>query len=153
MPTSSSRHPIVHDNILNHLNERDYFGFTANSVITSHYALVMGAGNAKAFKDRFPNLDVLLAVEIDNDRFFHFATTKYQNYHIFALQTKVHWKDRTPIKLLKDSLRHLELFAAQNKHLKFHLPTPGIGYGGLSCKQVYPLLDALHLDNLILYEI
>ena len=153
MQIVNTRHPIVYDNIMSHLNKRDFFGFPANSVITVNHALVMGAGSAKAFRDRFPNLDVMIAVETKGDRFFHFATIKYQDYNLFAIQTKVHWKDKTAIKLLKDSLKHLEIFAAQHKHIKFHMPIPGVGHGGLSREQVFPILDSLHINNLILYDL
>jgi hypothetical protein len=150
------RHPIVHGNIINHLNPIDYFGFPANSELKTNGALVMGAGAAKTFRDHFPGLDLQLGKEVSkitHHIHYHFISLKFKEYNIFALQTKISWKDISDLQLVKNSLTHLDVFATQHKHLKFHMPIPAIGLGGRVKEEIYPFLDALHLNNLILYEL
>jgi hypothetical protein len=147
-----SKHPIIRDNILNYLNNEDYFGFTANAIIRQE-RLVMGAGNAKAFRDYMPNLDLAIAEEIQKlDNPYYLAIVRYLTYNIFAFQTKTHYLNKTPISLVVGSLNKLEEFANNHKHTFFHLPIPGIGYGGLTKNMVIPLLNNVNLNNLILYE-
>ena len=157
------RHPLLNhkfhlrkDNLLHYLNTTDYFGFPANAVITENNKLVMGAGAALAFKLQFPDLDTILGCEIQqhiNHHHYYVIFTKYLNYNLFAFQTKTHHQNKSSISLITNSLKHLAFFALQHKEISFHMPTPGIGCGGLSREEVYPLINEILPSNIILYEL
>jgi hypothetical protein len=155
---SSLKLTLVNSNILGKLNTYDYFGFPANSVIVND-RLIMGAGSALAFRTKFRDLDALLAAEIQKtlqEHKFLFATVNYKLndniYKLFALQTKTHYQNKASMKLIVESLKHFAFFVKQNPDVKFHMPIPGIGCGGISKQEIIPILNQFLPRNVILYE-
>jgi hypothetical protein len=119
----------------------------------------MGAGSALAFRTKFRDLDALLAAEIQKilqEYKFFFATVNYtlnaNTYKLFALQTKTHYQNKANIKLIIESLKHFAVFVNQNSNIKFHMPIPGIGCGGISKQEIIPILNQFLPENVILYE-
>ena len=155
---SSLKLTLVNGNILSKLNTYDFFGFPANSVIVED-RLIMGAGSALAFRNKFRDLDAALAAEIQKtikDHKFLFATVNYtlgsNVYKLFALQTKTHYQNKASMKLIIESFKHFSFFVKQNPDVKFHLPIPGIGCGGISKQEIIPILNQFLPRNVILYE-
>ena len=156
---SSLKHKLINGNILSYLNTYDFFGFPANAVIQND-RLVMGAGSALAFRTKFRDLDAALAAEIKdhiNDKNqYYFANVNYRlgdnTYKLFAIQTKTHFLNASSMELIIQSLRHFAFFAKQNPNVKFHLPIPGVGCGGLTKQEVFPILNKFLPGNVILYE-
>lgn len=126
----------------------DFVGFTANSTITQDGKLVMGAGTAKIVRDTFKGIDDRFGSNIDNLSDFYIKLD-YQT-RVFALQTKRHWKDESPIDLVKESISKLKDIAAFKA--TFAIPYPAIGYGGLSESDIQPLIEQLP-DNVFVYKI
>lgn len=148
------RNKLIKDNILNYLNPYDYFGFTSNAVIYGT-TLVMGAGNAKAYRDRFHGLDQAMGEEITKHikgYYYYFVSLQYQGYNIFAFQTKTHHQNHSNLELLTHSVKHLSFFAMQYKDVQFHLPLPGVGLGNLPTSEVFTILNKYLSQNIILYE-
>jgi hypothetical protein len=113
------------------------------------YGLVMGAGCAKEAKERIPELPKLMSWYTDLKSPYHFAL--FEDLGVACLQTKVDWKDPSPVELVEDSLKYLNLYAKTMKDTEFHCPLPGCGKGGLDwTTQVWSLCKPLP-DNCVFY--
>jgi hypothetical protein len=86
-----------------------YLCFTSNSVIKSNGELVMGAGVAKDFKNKYPNLPKQFGSIIQNLSEYNLAMVG----NIVAIQTKIHYKNNSDIELIKRSIKRLKEFASQ----------------------------------------
>lgn len=124
--------------------------WTANQIIFNG-ELVMGAGIAKEAKLRFPDLPRLMAAAIVGLKEpFYLIECPQQ---LIALQTKIHWRDPSPLWLVEESIKRLGKLAAANQTWVYHTVRPGCGLGGLSFqKQVKPLLYKYCPDNVIVWD-
>ena len=121
--------------------------FTANSVLKGDQQLVMGAGIAKAVRDRFPGVDSFfgkgLARHMHNnpEQYDKFGLLRgvYHGQSIAALQTKYNWTNDSVLDLIEFSLDKLVVIAREYDEV--HMTIPGIGNGNLSKELVLPLLD------------
>jgi len=112
---------------------------TTNLVVkSSNGNLVMGAGIAKQFAQRFPCLPRIwgrrteemlerkdvwvtpIVTPIDSDQF------------AVAIPTKIHWRNKSDISLIKRSIYHLAVIAKALGWKKVLLTRPGCGNGGLN---------------------
>lgn len=123
-------------------NDYDFIGFTANSVINNNGELVMGAGNAKVAKETYKGLSKRLGSCIKHlSKFYLMFDTDTK---IFALQTKVNWKDKSPVNLVKKSIFILWYEATiKNPDKKFAVPFPAISHGGLTEEMLLPTVKML----------
>lgn len=128
----------------------DFIGFTANSVVNSKGCLVMGAGNAKVVRDSFEGIDKRLGTSIEN--LSEYFIKKDRETKIFALQTKIDWKDKSPMQLVNKSVKCLKSLALQKPDKNFAIPYPAINRGGLSKDAIEPLLKELP-NNVTVYEV
>jgi len=119
----------------------DHIGFTANSTIGNNCKLIMGAGNAKIVRDNVKGIDIRLGKLIKNQSEYNIMFDK--NTKIFAFQTKIHWKNKSPITLIKNSLFALAVEANEYPGKTYALPIPGIGHGGFTKSQIEPLLYSM----------
>lgn len=126
------------------------FMFTANSCIRQNNALVMGAGNAKAFKETYPNVDIEFGKRINHLSEFNVKFLGYGKGLLGAFQTKIDWKNNTPMNVLINSIEKLTYVANNNPYWIFHLPCPAIGRGGLEREVVFSLIETLP-DNVYIY--
>lgn len=131
----------------NVIDDADAICFTSNGVIKKNGRLVMGAGVAKAFRDKFLNLDWQAAQSVKEHgnicQIVGAARKSQQSKYaeIVAFPTKHHWKDNSDIKLIEQSITQLVELADHMKWKKIYLPAPGVSNGGLSWKkEVEPLL-------------
>ena len=131
-------------NMWNIYDKADYFVFTGNSFITNNGALVMGRGMAKQVLDKFPGIDILIGqlilkecgVRMRNYGFIHSGK-------IGVFQVKRHYTSKARIFLIRYSIKILCCFAKQHKSKQIHMNYPGIGYGRLTKKEVYPIIKQL----------
>jgi hypothetical protein len=137
--------------------------FTANAVVTGDGRLVMGAGLARAVRDRFPGIDRQLGgcirqAERPDD--YHMAVVfRYErplcNEHgrvvgIGAFQVKGDWRAPAGVDLIARSIQILNRYLIERPDdWRVVLNYPGIGLGGLPRATVAPLLEALD-DRMII---
>lgn len=131
-------------NIWDNETEFDYVCITTNSIIKSDGTCVMGAGIALEAKKRYPAIAADFGKQI-RDKSLHgkecpllLAGGKY-----IAFQTKLHWRDPSPLWLVERSCQRLKLLAEKYPEKTFALPYPGISNGRLTKEQVRPLIDIL----------
>jgi len=134
----------------------DYIGFTANSTLTKDDRLVMGAGNAKVVRDKFKGIDKRLGSIIKESKHPEdpevFLIVKDKETNIFALQTKVNWKDKSPVGLVEYSLRYLKRLAESKPNRLFAVPYPAVNHGGLTKDILKEYIEELP-DNVYIYEL
>lgn len=125
--------------------------FTANSTLNKQGKLVMGAGNAKAVRDLYKNIDTQFGKVIEDQEVFGVKFVQYYNLQwIGAFQTKIHWQNESPLDVVENSVKHLKHVAERRPSWTFHLPCPAISHGKRSLQEILPLLECLP-DNVIIY--
>jgi len=131
---------------------------TINTVVKSNGDLVMGAGIAKAFASKFPNLPRIWGTKISQwpQSFTNIIVTPYcglpshlltqpKNAFIYdccfiAFPTKHHYKNSSDIKLIERSAKQLALVTDAMCWTKVLLPRPGCGCGSLQWSDVKEVL-------------
>lgn len=143
---------IVIGNIFDYTNELDFIGITTNSTLNSQRHLVMGAGNAKQAKLLCPELPQAFGKLVleKNASLKYYGILKYKKY--FAFQTKLHWKDKSPMWVVKKSVEDLFNIALKYPDHQFGIPFPAINHGGLKEEDVLPYLQKLP-DNVTIYKL
>lgn len=136
----------IKGNILD--SKADYLCFTVNSVIKNNGSLVMGAGVANAFRDKFKDIDKIFGREILHLSEFNLLQIR----SVIALQTKVHFKDKSDINLVSRTIDKLGEFALMNKDKTIAITYVGTGCGGLDKDLVKSRLDLLP-NNIEIWEI
>ena len=139
-------------NIFEHMDELDYVGITTNSTLNNKGHLVMGAGNAKQAKEICPELPKIFGEQIRKGcgNLGFYGLLKHDKY--FALQTKLHWRDKSPIKVVSMSICKLNLAANKHPDKIFGTPFPAINHGKLKECDVLPMLSSLP-DNVIVFKL
>lgn len=133
----------------------DAICFTSNGIVRKDGLLVMGAGIAKAFKDRWPFLP---------ERFGAFVSA--QGNHVYCLQvmnppsgqgnhkiiwvaslpTKHDWRNPSDISLIERSVKELIALTTKIGWNIVVLSWPGCGLGGLTKEKVRKVIEPL-LDD------
>lgn len=150
---------IIKDNLWDIYHEYDTICCTCNEIIKNNGELVMGAGIAKQFAQKFkwlskywgdrikqfekrqgfkPNIIVTDVIEENDDFYYPF---------LVYFKTKFHWKDPSELFLIGNSMvilcKCIDLLGWQ----RVLLPAPGCSNGGLDWKRdVYPILKP-YLDK------
>jgi hypothetical protein len=141
--------------------DADAICFTSNSIVKANGELVMGAGIAKAFKDRWPYLAVYFGqlVKTCGNKVHVCDIADGKGYRrIFNFPTKNHFKDKSDLNLIVDSAKQLveivnqmEIFS--KKKSKIYLTKPGCGLGGLNWEtQVKPAIKDILDDRFYVVE-
>lgn len=129
-----------------------------NSFVKRNGELVMGAGAALAMKELHPPIAKEFGKTVKERGHLGFYGSIIRVYRdietnefrggLGALQTKFHFKDKSTLLLIKDSLESLlnlvnivEEF--EERSFTYGLVYPGIGNGGLHRLEVAPLLEVL----------
>lgn len=121
---------------------------TANSTIARNGKLVMGAGNAKEMRDKYPGVDEWAARQILDKKKYGLLIS--QRARIGLFQTKYNWRDPSPVELIEYSTELLCSYAKENPNHLIGLPFPGIGYGGRKISEILPIIISLP-DNVIVF--
>lgn len=149
---------VVGDLFTNILENHVYLVNT-NGVINSRGSLVMGKGSARQLAELLPGSAAQLGKEIvkkgilKQDYYLYynlFMKIVNTNIRYGAFQTKTHWKDPSTVDLIVKSLEGLKSKALECPSLTFHLPMPGVGYGGLSTQVVKSLIANCELPQNVL---
>lgn len=127
-----------------------YF-FTANNTVKKNGELVMGAGNALAAKNLHPNVAKMFGTKVKAHPNKRTHSMWMGEGHLASFQTKEHWRNPSPIHIVKESIMKLAQEAEIHDDLTFHLPMPGVNHGKLSVADVLEWLQALP-DNVIVYH-
>lgn len=118
--------------------------FTANSVVKSNNALVMGAGNAKACRDANEGIDLVFGQKVlaNPTRHVLFHPVR-DNVQIGMFRTKEHYASDSTLQIIAQSCKELKNVALKYPEVTFLLPSPGTGLGRLDPALVAPLLKIL----------
>lgn len=138
------------------LKKADAICFTSNGMIKANGELVMGAGIAKAFRDRWPTLSEYFGKFVKNGgntvhrlNVYDSLTDRYMD--IASFPTKHHWRNPSDLALIKRSAEALLKMADDNKWKSIYLPRPGVGLGGLNWEtQVKPVIKDILDDRFII---
>lgn len=139
---------ILSDEIL---NQADAICFTSNGVIKTDSRLVMGAGVAKVFRDRFTNLDRYAGDWVSLNGNICQVVSLEHGIPIVAFPTKHHWKNPSDLMLIWRSAVQLKQLADKHGWQKIYLPRPGCNNGQLKWREVKSVLeDVLDDDRFII---
>lgn len=144
---------LVQGNIWEFENKLDYVCITTNSIVKRDGSLVMGAGIAKEANLKVNGLAKDFGQQILNKNLhgdFYGLLLAKEKY--IAFQTKLHYKNESPLDVVERSCEMLERLSKRHPEKSFGLPFPGVSNGRLSPKVVYPFLVKLP-DNVIVYHI
>lgn len=114
----------------------DVITVTTNNVFNSNGELVMGGGCALEAKLRYPNLPRLAGEIITTPDFYGFVVIR----NIGLLQTKYHYRNPSTLELIGKSLVVMNDWLTTNSGITLACAYPGIGLGGLTKKQVEPVI-------------
>lgn len=153
-------------NILSDFKNADAICFTSNGVLNKHECLVMGAGIAKAFKDKWSVLPELAGEHVKKNGncvgvLYYTQTTSIlyglgvvpekEKVYVLNFPTKHHYRDNSDLVLIEKSTRELLTITNKYQWNKIYLPRPGCGLGGLDWEgQVKPLLSTILDDRFII---
>lgn len=117
----------------------DWRVVTTNGIINNDGTAVMGAGVALEAAKRYKKLPSELADHLlANGN----VLGVFPQYGVITLPTKEHWRDSSPLELIDRSCAALatrcRAYAKKNETVVSVLP--GTGKGGLTWRQVYPIL-------------
>lgn len=136
------------------LKKSDAICFTSNGATKKDGKLIMGAGNAKQFRDRFPGLDQEAGTKVK--KYGHICQI-IQSFHIgtrplnvLSFPTKyTPWED-SDLELIKKSA--LEILELANKHdwKLVCIPAPGVSNGNLRWVDVRPVLESVLDDRFVI---
>ena len=153
---------IIKGNIWDHYQNYQAICCTCNEIVKTNGELVMGAGIAKQFNQKFRGLakdwgERLLLLEkrrgckplimikhpgtlfmIDKSKVYKYPKHPY----IVYFKTKYHWQDPSPLELIKRSMDELCDYIDLLDWEKVLLPAPGCSNGNLDWnKDVYPAIE------------
>jgi hypothetical protein len=139
--------------------DADAICFTSNGIVKANGELVMGAGIAKAFRDRFPMLakEAGMTVKKHGNHVHAFWALDEKDANplfsseriVFSFPTKHHFKDPSDVELIERSAKELVTFVnglTLSPLNKIYLPRPGIGLGGLKWEDVKKVIEPI-LDD------
>jgi Macro domain len=134
------------------LDNADAICFTSNGVVKTDGSLVMGAGNALAFKNKFPGIDKRAGQQVrefGNHVNSIFVVGPNLTW-VLSFPTKNHWRDQSDIELIKRSAHELMEHSSGLGWKNIYLPAPGIGHGGLSWAVVKNAIESIFDDTIII---
>ena len=142
---------IVNRNILLDPQKYDAIAVTTNGVVKANGNLVMGAGIAKQFASRYPNLPYQLGRKVKTYGNIPFMI-KQKGYALLSFPTKNHYSENSDLELIETSAKKIKTITDKFYWTKVAIPAPGVGLGGLSWnKQVQPLLEKIFDDRFIIH--
>jgi hypothetical protein len=130
-----------------------------NGVVSAQHEVVMGAGVALQAKKRMPQLPFMIGRRIEkfgnNVHIIQVPDNLRETMKcsvLVAFPTKFHWQDKSTLWLVEKSCKQLCQAYEQNWWDSILLPEVGMGLGGLSPEEVYPLLDLYFNDDFMVVK-
>ncbi|MFW9876903.1 MAG: hypothetical protein ACFFG0_27735 [Candidatus Thorarchaeota archaeon] len=140
----------IHNDIDNEWYKFKVICCTINFVVKKNGRLVMGAGIAKWFCDKFDGLDEIWGERVSNGQ-KHLLVTRWDKgvypRYLVAFPTKIHWQNKSSIELIDSSLQQLRFISDIMGWTRILLPRPGCNNGGLDWKSLIKPLCELYLDD------
>lgn len=134
----------------------DVICVTTNGVVNAKGELIMGKGIAKQASDRLPDIRKVLGAHV-----LHSGNVPklYRNYpllketHIISLPTKNHWKDRSDIDLIENSIKSIVDIADTHPGFRrIGMTRPGCGNGGLNWELVKSFIKPYLDDRFLIFD-
>jgi len=123
---------------------------TTNGIIKKNGELVMGKGIALQTKERFPDIPKILGqwVERNGNKLCYIA-----KYGICSFPTKLHWRDKSDLELIKQSCYDLNNMTETLNCLAV-LPRPGCNNGQLNWEiEVKPVISQILSDRIYIISL
>jgi O-acetyl-ADP-ribose deacetylase (regulator of RNase III) len=136
-------------NIWDVFKDYDAIVCPTNGVVKTNGELVMGGGLAKQFKEKFPYIPYIWGSHVKrygNHLGKHSHDGNPELPALVSFPSKHHWKDVSDIDLIRRSTQELVECADYQDYKKVLLPKVGCGLGGLTWKEVKPVLEK-YLDK------
>lgn len=121
---------------------------TTNGVTNRNGEAVMGRGCAKQAAERFPELPRQLGEWLTSHGNMPMLAELLisDGVELLTFPVKHHWRDRASTALIERSAIHIVQLANVLEWQRIVVPRPGCGNGGLSWRQVEPILEG-HFDD------
>ena len=126
---------------------------TTNGIIRQNGRAVMGAGIAKAFRDRFPGIDKNLATHILRCGNVPGDLGVYEGCLVISFPTKYHWTEDSDLELIGQSAELLVELVNNLELSTVYLPRPGCANGHLSWDDVKPVIEQYLDDRFIIVSL
>ena len=140
----------IHGDLFTCPSEGDAICVTTNGIVKQDGCAVMGAGIAKAFAIRFPDLPLLLGEKLTQQG-NHAYLLKYVNsYAILSFPTKNDWRNDSDLQLILQSCCELIAIADEAHLHNIYLPVPGCNNGHLNPDEVIPAIKEVLDDRFVL---
>lgn len=136
----------IKGDIFDYIGDADVVCVTTNGIVKTNGELVMGAGVAKAFANRYKNMPKILGKKVKDHGNIVFQGGEDNGTLLLSFPTKNNFKDKADIKLIIKSAERLRRFADKRNWQKIIIPSPGTGLGGLNKNTVYDALNKI-FDN------
>ena len=126
-------------------NKYDAICCTTNRIVKKNGELVMGAGIAKLFKQKYPDLPAEWGERITyGNNMQGVMLTRKDDLYLMAFPTKLDWRDSSKMPIIEFSAKALLWQARLLNWKKVLLPRPGCSNGGLDWdSEVKPVLEKI----------
>ncbi len=134
-------------------SDADAICFTSNGIVDSRNNLVMGAGIALAFKQKYPFLPQWIGKQVkkSGNHVYAQATSSYPPMlWLVSFPTKHHWKDPSDLQLIEQSARELVELTNKRAWYTVFLTRPGCGNGQLNWEDVKKVIGPILDDRFII---
>ena len=142
---------ILSDKIL---IKADAICFTSNGIVKKSGELVMGAGVAKAFKNKFVGIDKRAGNIVNKNgnvcQIVSYEIDKSDSLPIISFPTKYHWRNPSSLSLIKKSAEELMRLIEMHGWKKVYLPRPGCANGGLQWASVKSAIENILDDRVVI---
>ena len=126
----------------------DWLCITTNGVVKKDGRAVMGAGIALQAKQRYSNIDKILAEKIRERGNVVSSLLKDGKKWIISFPTKNDWRNQSDIELIKQSAIDIKKhFDRMKNKPKVLIPRPGCSNGGLDWKDVKVVLEKILVND------
>ncbi len=116
---------------------------TTNNVVKSNGELVMGAGVAKVFAQKYSWLSLNWGTRVKQQQYTGvMVTSMITKPNLVYFSTKYHWKDPSDLNLIEYNIKTL-MIIINVFNWTILLPRPGCLNGGLDWSLVKPRLDLI----------
>lgn len=130
-----------------HIRDADAICVTTNGCVKANGELVMGAGIALQFNNRYTGLAFRLGRKVrKRGNHVHTDWVSYDSRTIVSFPTKNSWQEPSLLTLIKRSAEELVSLTNRNNWKKVVLPRPGCGLGQLNWEDVKAVIEPI-LDD------
>lgn len=137
----------VEGNFWDNAHKYDCLVVTINTIVKRNGELTMGAGIAKQFAKKYPDIpsifgDLTKNIYKYSDRISPLVTTLDNQQYVIGIHTKLHWKDASPLWLIHQSIQDMVLLVNSLGIQSVLMTRPGCGNGGCDWeREIKPILS------------